>query len=197
MISVETARPARPVFAMLVKSSLAGGLILFAWQFISWSVLPLRNNVLQNFRDERAVTSMVVENAPESGIYLLPLGRAPGAPNAAEIHAAAQQQMQSGPMVFASVRLGPMKPMWLFLSLQLLTQILSALLGSLLLLAMNVATYRRRLLVLLNVALLIGVAGHLPNWNWFSFSAAYTALEMSDLLIGWSLAGLLIARIIR
>jgi hypothetical protein len=180
---------------MFIKSTLAGGAILFAWQFISWSLLPFRNAVLQSFRDESAVAASVVANAPRSGVYVLPLSRDMSSEPPEQAKAAEKRALQ-GPLVFASIRIGGMKPMGFYLVVQFITQLVNAFLLSIVLTQTKVRSYGGRVLFIFTLALLAGVAGHVPNWNWFNFSTSYTALEISDLLVGWTLAGLVIAKII-
>ena len=180
---------------MFIKSTLAAGAILFAWQFISWSLLPFRNAVLQSFRDESAVAASVVANAPRSGVYVLPLSRDMSSEPPEQAKAAEKRALQ-GPLVFASIRIGGMKPMGFYLVVQFITQLVNAFLLSIVLTQTKVRSYGGRVLFIFTLALLAGVAGHVPNWNWFNFSTSYTALEISDLLVGWTLAGLVIAKII-
>jgi hypothetical protein len=44
------------------------------------------------------------------------------------------------------------------------------------------------------VGLLTAILGVLPTWNWWHFSTAYTLVTCLDLIIGWALAGLLLAK---
>jgi hypothetical protein len=37
---------------------------------------------------------------------------------------------------------------------------------------------------------------HFPYWNWFGFSAAYVIVIILDSLIAWTLAGLVMARLV-
>lgn len=40
-----------------------------------------------------------------------------------------------------------------------------------------------------------GLAVHLPMWNWFGFPLNYTALNILDIAIGWTLVGVVMSRI--
>lgn len=44
------------------------------------------------------------------------------------------------------------------------------------------------------VGLIIGFVSHAPYWNWFGFSTPYVIVIILDTVIGWTLAGLVIAR---
>jgi len=39
------------------------------------------------------------------------------------------------------------------------------------------------------------VISDLPNWNWWGYSAAYTAVNLVDYTLTWLLAGLVIAKV--
>jgi hypothetical protein len=89
---------------------------------------------------------------------------------------AAEKRALQGPLVFASIRIGGMKPMGFYLVVQFITQLVNAFLLSIVLTQTKVRSYGGRVLFIFTLALLAGVAGHVPNWNWFNFSTSYTAL---------------------
>jgi hypothetical protein len=171
----------------LVKGTVLGGLAMFVWGAISWMALPFRESVLSPFGDEKAMTSMVISNAPRSGMYLLP-GHA---------NEAAKEQLFKGPAVFAAVRTGPLASMPILMGTQVLIMMAAAFLGSLLLMQTRPMSYGSRVLFLVGVAGVVAIAGHLPDWNWWSFSTSYTLLECMDLMVGWTLAGLVMAKVVR
>jgi hypothetical protein len=149
--------------------------------------LPWHIATLNNFNDPNAVLQMMAANAPRSGVYVAPLGYS-------EV---VQQQMSTASMTFAAVRLGPMPSMAVLLARGLVIYIGAALLGVMLLRMARPMSYGSRVGFLVIAAALVGVAGHLPQWNWWSFSLPFTAVEIADLLIGWTLAGLVMAKIVR
>ena len=175
------------MIASLVKGTVLGGLVLFIWGAISWMALPWHGASLLTFGNEDAVTQAIVANAPRSGMYLLP--------NAGAEQKSAHEKMAKGPVVLASVRTGPIGSMTVFMISGLVIQMLGALLGTALLLQTRPLSYGGRVLFLLGIALSAGVLAHLPDWNWWSFSASYTMLAFADLIIGWLLAGLVIAKV--
>jgi len=160
---------------------------MFVWGAISWMAIPWRASSLLAFPNEPEITKSLMGSAPRSGMYLLPNGSS----------AAAMEQMTKGPVVFASVRTHPMASMDALMSIELLIQIAASFLGCLLLRQTRPMSYGARVLFLSGLALIVGVAGHLENWNWWSFSTGYTAMEMADLLIEWTLAGLAMAKLVR
>ena len=181
-LSLPRRKPMTPLLAAIL-----GGIVLFAWSSISWMALPWHMATLHSFRDDKAVMDAIKANAPQSGIYVMPIGDTPEN----------QQRMMDGPQVFSSVRLGPLGSMGPLMARQWLIQVVAALIAALLLQMAGPMTYGRRVLFLVGIAAVVAVAGHLPQWNWWSFSTAFTLAEIADLLIGWTLAGLVMARIVR
>src|SRR5713226_3299618 len=126
------------MFNALLKGTLLGGLVLFVWSSLAWTVLHLHDSALLRFTSEDAVTQAIVANAPQSGIYVAPAaanhtpGMSPDQIKAAD--QAAQDRMAKGPAVFASVRLGAMGSMAPYMIVQVITCLLAALLATLLLL---------------------------------------------------------------
>jgi hypothetical protein len=78
---------------------------------------------------------------------------------------------------------------------QLLYQMLAALLLTWMLLQTAGLSYARRVAFLAVAGLTASVIADLPNWNWWGYSAAYTAVNLIDYTLTWLLAGLVIAKV--
>jgi hypothetical protein len=185
----------------LALGSLLGGIVLFVWGAIAWIIIPWPGEPLRAFTNEATVGQAVTANAPRSGNYLLPIEpkRAPGMSD--EQYRAARQaamdRMTHGPMIFAAVRLEPMGSTSRPLLIQLLTQLVLALMASGLLLQTGRLSYKGRVLFLTTVGVIIFVGGHADEWNWWSFSNAYMLMQFGAIVIGWLLASLVIAAFVR
>ena len=83
-----------------------------------------------------------------------------------------------------------------FMLRSFIIQCLGALLASILVVRAHVQRYASRVGFIVLLGLFAGVVCHLPYWNWWHFSAAYTLVAFADLLIGWWAAGLAIAAIV-
>jgi hypothetical protein len=79
----------------------------------------------------------------------------------------------------------------------LLGQFVGALLVLLLLAQTAGLDYWRRVGFVALVGVTIGFVSHFPYWNWFGFSGAYILTTMADILIGWVLAGLVMAKFVK
>jgi len=185
----------------LALGSLLGGIVLFVWGAIAWIVIPWPGEPLRAFTSEDAVIQAVKANAPRSGNYLLPIEpkRTPGMTD--EQYTAAEQaamdKMSRGPMIFAAVRLEPMGSTTRPLILQLLTQLVLALIASFLLLQTGRLSYKGRVIFLTVIGVIIFVGGHADEWNWWSFSNAYMLMQFGAIVIGWLLASFVIAAFVR
>ena len=184
----------------LALGGLLGGLVLFAWGMISWMVLPWHMMTLEKFTNEAAVAEVLTANATGAGVYLLPNPHkhAPGLTD--EQKKAAEQdghrRMMQGPFMFAAVSPEGGRPMGQALLTELCTQIVGAILATWLLLQAGGFSYMRKVGFIMTLALLAGVLMLIPVWNWWRFSPGYMAVGFGDLLIGWFLAGLVIAKIV-
>lgn len=166
-----------------IKNGILAGLVLFLWGAFSWMVLPWHRATIHNFIDGQAVAAGVSANVIHSGIYLTPMG----------MGSLPEQTKQA--MVFASVHLSGMPSMVPTLIISILTQLIAAILVSYLLSKTKDLTFYKRLKFVLVFALAAGIVIHVPYWNWFGFDITYTLVEMADLLIGWLLAGLVLAKL--
>jgi len=78
-----------------------------------------------------------------------------------------------------------------------LTNVIAVFLACVLLLQTDRLSYRGRVLFVAGLGLLVFLAGHLDEWNWWGFSTAYMMMQLGALVIGWILSGLVIAKFVR
>lgn len=167
----------------LIKGAFFGGIILFVWSMISWMALPWHNNTLHKFSNEKAVASEIKNNAPISGIYLLPSMGQDGKPSITNV-----------PNVFAAVGLGGMPSMSKGMVLAFVTDFVAAFLVTWMLAKTNLG-YGGRVFFTIIFALTAAIITDVPYWTWFSFPSDYTLVTMADVVIGWFLASLVLAKV--
>ncbi len=166
-----------------IKSGVLAGVILFFWGAFSWMVLPWHDATLHHFVDGKAVANGLAANVLQSGIYVFP----------AEMSANQDEAKQA--FIFASVHLqGMPSSMTPALIISLLIQMIAAILVAYLLSKTTGLAYYKRVKFVFLFGLAAGIVTYLPFWNWFCFDMAYTLVMMADLLIGWLLAGLVLAK---
>jgi hypothetical protein len=182
----------------LLLGAVLGGITAFLWSFISWSVLPWHEKQLHSFQNEDEVIAAISSHAPRSGNYLLPTGPPQEGLTVDQKKAAEEirmQKMQKGPLVFAAIRKEGFDSFPKVLITQLLCQMFAALLLTWMLLQTTGLGYARRVAFLAIAGLAASVIADLPNWNWWAFSGAYTAVNLIDYTLTWLLAGLVIAKV--
>ncbi len=185
---------------ILLKGAITGGLIVFLWSAVSWMALPYHGRTLGKFQDEPAVQRALVSNILEPGIYILPhpdQALEKSTDTQARITAQRKRvQIANGPFAFVAVQTHGIGAMPVQLARSLAIQILGSLLMTWLLLQTGPISYRRRVFFVVVVAMTGGILSHLPQWNWWGFPDDYTLMEMLDLLAGWLLGGLALAKIV-
>src|ERR1700682_5325431 len=182
----------------LVLGAVLGGLTAFLWSFISWELIPWHEKQLHSFQKEDEVSAIIASHAPQSGNYLLPTGPPEEGLSGDQKKAAQEirmQKMQKGPLMFAAIRKEGFGSFPKVLITQLLCQMFAALLLTWLLLQTTGLSYVRRVAFLAVCGLAASVIADLPNWNWWGYSGAYTAVNVVDYTLTWLLAGLVIAKV--
>ena len=184
----------------LVLGTILGGLVAFVWSSISWELIGWHEKTLVRFQNEDEVSAVIASHAPVDGTYLLPAGpstdgMAPDQKKA--VQAATMEKMQKGPIMFATVRRGGFGSFTRGMIVQLLSLMAAACLLTWLLQQTSGLSYARSVAFLAIGGLSASVIIDLPNWNWWGFSGAYTAVSLVDSMITWLIAGLVIAKVAR
>jgi hypothetical protein len=159
-------------------------------------ILPLHNAVFKKFDDEGSVAHAIRNNAPVSGVYILPNTYSYGSSTSSEDMERGMSLMQNGPTMFACVQVQGMGARTLRpFVVSLIIQIIGAGIVSWMVLQTKGLNFKQRVGFTTLYGVAIWVLGILPGWNWWGFSAAYTFFFLFNLVVGWFLAGLAIAKI--
>lgn len=182
----------------LVLGSILGGLVAFVWSSVSWEILGWHEKSMIAFQNEDDVSSMIASHTLKDGTYILPAmpsteGMLPEQKK--KTMAAAIEKMKQGPIMLAAVRRGGFASSSRAFAIQLLGLMAAAFLLTWLLLQTSGMSYMRRVAFLAIAGLAASVIVDLPNWNWWGFSGAHTAVNLADATITWLLAGLVIAKV--
>lgn len=179
-----------------------GAVIAFAWQFVSWTVLPWHDVAVNQFKNEEFVSWVMKENAPVSGVYVAPHFKQEGiavTPGEIQKEVGAQvDAMSKGPFIYTQVKLTGINPKsappYIY---GFITLFIGAALISMLLLRMPDLGYGGRLFAVILMGLLVGVLGFVPDWNWFGAGYKFTFIMIADVLATWFLAGLFLAGFVK
>ena len=184
----------------LILGTVLGAIVLFIWSTIAWMLIPWPGEPLRSFTNDDAVAQAIKANSPRSGNYLLPNEpkRTPGMTDQQykATEQAAQDKMARGPVIFAAVRLEPFGSMGNALVIKFLTQLIVALIATILVLQAGALSYSGRVGFFTAIGVIIFVGANVDEWNWWGFSNAYTLMQLGVQVIGWFLAGLVTGKFV-
>jgi hypothetical protein len=171
----------------IIRCSIVGGIIVFLWMMLSWAIFPMHKACLNNFTDESEVTSCITRYAPKDGIYVLPSWNKVGG-----------AEKKHPPFIFMNIRRGiDYSNMINNIIYGVITQIIGAAFITFLLLKAKAMKYWGRVWFVTIVGLIVAVLGTIPTWNWWHFPTGWAILEMFDIVVGWFLGGLVIAKLVK
>ena len=178
----------------IVLAALAGGLVLFIWGAVSHMLLPLGEAGLKNLPNEESVLTALGSSISEPGLYFYPGLDMKNATK--EDQAAWAEKIKSGPSGLLLYRPSggeAMSPRQL--GSELLSNIFAAWIAAIVV-AMISAPFGRRVLVVGLLGLFAWLSISASHWIWYGFPTAFVGAELIDQVVGWLLAGLVIAKIV-
>ncbi len=186
----------------ILLGGVLGAAVLFVGGFLYWVVLSERLLPYNHMTDEGAVMEVLRENLPETGVYWFPMPQHDPDATADEKQAAMEAYEEShreGPLGAVTYhREGgePMPPSALVKGFVI--EFVSALLASILLCcACGRRGYAARAAFVFGLGLFAAVSVHLIAWNYMLRPMDFTLLTMGDTIVGWLLAGLVIAAVVK
>jgi hypothetical protein len=191
----------------VLAGALVGAVVSFVFNFVSWQVLELHNKSFNRIPDESELTEKLVERGMRASVYLVPPPPIPiGDPQGDEVQKNADAREQFG----ERLRQGPiytvfyqpdgrelMSPQTLGrgFGIEFFCGLCLAIV--LRLTAPSCQRYLGRVGVVMMIALFAAAASHVALWNWMGFPREWTIAMARDIVIGWTLAGFLMAAIIK
>jgi hypothetical protein len=186
----------------ILLAGVLGGLTLFVWTFVAHQFLGLGEMGVGEIPNETVVLNAMRGAIPEAGFYIFPgVGLGPKA-TMAERQAAMPEYMKkyeqsphgvlvyhpaSGPFSFGAA-LGRE------FGLQVLEALLAAWLVSC---AVSGRGYSARVGIVVVAGVLVAISTNVEYWNWYAFPGNYTAGYMTTQIVGFVLAGLVIAAFVK
>ena len=186
----------------ILLAAILGGLTLFVWMFVAHELLGLGEMGVGEIPNEAVVLSAMRGAIPESGFYIFPgFGLGPK-PTSAQRNAAMPEYMKkyeqsphgilvyhppSGPFHFGTL-----------LGREFALNVLQALLAALLLsCGASGRSYGTRVGVVTIAGALAAISTNLEYWNWYEFPGNYIAGYMTTQIVGFVLAGFVIAAFVK
>lgn len=186
------------MFKSLLWGAFLGGIVVFAWSFVSWTVLPWHTSQMQAFTNEDAVAEVIAKHMSTAGVYYMPASPKNYASLSAEERKAAdarmEEKMKAGPTMLGVVLPSQVMNMPKMMGASLLFDFLAALLVTMLVMKTGDMTYAGRVSFIVTFALAVGIIAFVPQWIWFGYPTGWTLVMIADTLICWLLAGLVIAK---
>lgn len=184
----------------VLMSGIAGGIVFFIWSSFSWMVLPWHAATMHNFKNSQQVTRVLSRNVDASGIYVIP-----SMPNMKKkstkereiSRSRFERSIAKGPLAFVAFSKEGADPTYKKqLGLWLATLLIGAtLISSLLWCGKDSMSYTCRVGFIVTIGIIVGFLSSMPGIVWWHHSIEYAAVNFFDDVIGWSLAGLVMAKI--
>jgi hypothetical protein len=184
----------------IILAGLLGGLALFAWEFVAHMLFPLGEAGVKGLANEQAIMTAVKDNIKDPGFYIFPAPEdRPGMTGEQKRQAMDRmaQRWRTGPAGIMVVHPGGFDSL---ASTQLLTQFGSDIVTMLIaamVLSLVAAGYGQRVLLTGLMGLLPGFQSEVPLWNWYGFPAAYLLAQVTVHLVGFLVAGLVLAKMVK
>ena len=178
----------------ILLSGFLAALVLLIWGFISWEVLPFHGMTIHQLPNEDAVVATLKSGNVGSGAYMIP-----GMPEKGDAAArnATMEKMKHGPLGMLHYNTEGMSDMmWMYYVKGFLVYLLAAMVASSLLgkLSWSLASkYGARVRFVMMIGVFLALTSRLGDWAWFGYSTGISAVLAADDIIGWTLAGMVIA----
>jgi hypothetical protein len=186
----------------ILLAGILGGLTLFVWLYVAHELLGLGEMGVGEIPNEGVVLSAMRGAIPEAGFYIFPgVGLGPKA-TMAERKAAMPEYMKkyeqsphgvlvyhpaSGPFNFGAALGGEF-------ALNVLQALLAAWLVSC---AASGRGYSARVGIVVVAGVLVAISTNVEYWNWYTFPGNYVAGYMTTQIVGFVLAGFVIAAFVK
>jgi hypothetical protein len=187
----------------IVVAGLAGGVAIFLWGFVAHMFLPLGEAGMRSLPYQDKVLPALSASLKEPGLYIFPWPESsPGTPMPMT-----QQAQQAAAELYKTSPHGLLlfhpPPAAMMTGGQLLREFLTNCASSLIAAALvslvigALGSYRSRVLFVTMIGVSAVIAVNVPYWNWYEFPAAFTMAEIVEHIVGFFVAGLVIAAIIK
>jgi hypothetical protein len=187
----------------LFRAGIAGGIAMYIWTSIAHLALPLSTAGIQEItNDEPALLAQMHSNLGEaSGMYLFPSSGWKSGDSSEQRNAAMKRYSEklatnpSGLLIYHPPGRKALTPGQLVT--EFITELIEALLAVFLLGQTRLASYLARVGFITVIGILAALATNISYWNWYGFPGSYTAAYIVIEIIGFFVAGLAAAALLR
>lgn len=183
----------------LIIAGIVGGIAMFIWSALAHTVLPLGHTGINEIPQDAAVLASLHERlGDKAGLYVFPGSgldeKAHESEAAMKIVAERTAKEPSGILIYhppgRSMDMGP------FMGVELGLEIVQALIVAWLLTKLVVTGLAGRTLAATAVGVAVGIGTNGSYWNWYGFPTDYTLASITIQVVGYAVAGLVIALIL-
>jgi hypothetical protein len=183
--------------ARVLLGGIAAGIVVFIWGAVAHMALPIGEMGIRAIPHEESVIGALELSIQQPGFYLFPYMNPKEASE--EAKKAWSEKLKKGPagiLVIHPEGSEAMSPRQL--STEVATDVVAALLAALLLSQVRPNTsYWGRVGFVTLLGIFAFVTISIPYWNWYGFPTDFTTGQAIDQIVGWFLAGLVLAAIVR
>ncbi len=181
----------------IIIAGIIGGIVITLWGFVAWMGLNFHKDTIKSCPEDEIFSHIFVNSIKEEGVYVIP-----ALPNsqAEEEQNAWRDKIQSGPIATIFFRpTGGDPTMMKNIIYGTLINIIVAMLAAWILSRSTASKqpYFTRVSFIGVLAIFASITIYISNWNWMYFPLKYTTAMSADLIIGWILAGLVIAAFVK
>lgn len=181
---------------------LVGGILLFVWGAVSWTVLPFSISSLHRVSGEDALLGAMKASMGAKGVYYLPaMPPKSGVPaNDEQMQKQYNEKLKAGPtalVVFNPRGSEPLRTDQMIYGL--VDDFLCTLIGIWFLMRSTAyaSSYIARAAYFGMFGVLVSFFVHLTNYNWFDYPADYTVAMTLDAVLAWIVSGLGVAAVVK
>ena len=180
----------------ILLGGVLGGIVIFFWGFVSHMLLPIGDMGLRTIPNEDDLVAAMKKDVREPGLYVVP-GWDMSKSQSQEEMQVHMDKVSKGPYGFMVIYPNGRDPsLGKRLPIELGTNVACALLAAVL-----VSQLRPGFIVRVACVTLVGILASImtlvPYWNWYGFPTDFTLGQMAEHIVGWFLAGVVLALIVR
>ena len=166
----------------LIKGTIVGGVFLFVW-YGGASMIPGRQSPIKTFNNEQEVIKVIQRNSTAlPGMYFL--------------NRADEYTVGEGVWGWISIHASEDYDLTNALLGSLILQIIVGFCLTWILLQLSHFSFGKRLRTIMILAVLATVVSAISFWNWSLLPASFAIMQSAELLVGWFLTGLILAKLL-
>jgi hypothetical protein len=186
----------------ILLAGVLGSIAMFLWSSLAHTVLPLGQVGVSEIPNESPVLSALQASLGQTtGLYFYPGFGVPVNAPREQRHAAMRDygtklaSNPSGILIYHPPGAKALSPGQL--GTEYLTELLECLLVAFLVACAGLASYGARLGFVTVAGIMAAITTNLPYWNWYGFPTNYTVAYAFTQIVGYIVAGLVIAAILK